>query len=344
MQIILANLFVAASLLVVLRGCLGQTGFCNEAHRKNPNTQVMEICTDQASRNSTVLIDTFQVSKFQDIICECNITPPGVDIEFYFSFYNTSMSVAKGMSFRIHTLVLNEIVMRGALHLWDVTSLRFFTSEQFENGGACLIVKTEHGPFDINCAQPETNSSQDVNKETHGYDYYIISSIVASVCIGCLLIVIPLGIFCKRKYRSKDLQSGNLKTQGLHGEQGDDHDADNPVFDISGTQSRGNSTAHDYNYIDHYHFCGNQYNHLSEQQYDCTRTVNQNNNSNKGIKSVDDSLYNTINANEGQLNQDADDYHHLGSVNVRKANIADKYNTVDVTGQRIKNGTTFRNQ
>jgi hypothetical protein len=55
-------------------------------------------------------------------------------------------------------------------------------------------------------------------------------------------------------------------------------------------------------------------------------------------------LYNTINANEGQLNQDADDYHHLGAVNVRKANIAGKYNKVDVTGQGVKNGTTIRNQ
>ena len=149
--------------------------------------------------------------------------------------------------------------------------------------------------------------------------------------INILHIMLIMLLFCCRKYRNKSSLSDTSTLSGPHDEQRDHHDADNPAFDMTETQSRVRTSEHEYNYIDHDHFGGNQYNVLSEQHYNCV--INPNNKSNKYNRGeIDKDMYDTTADNIGQHKREADDYHHLGAVNARKANV-DEYNTLNIDKQ-----------
>ncbi|XP_053398116.1 uncharacterized protein LOC128556599 [Mercenaria mercenaria] len=110
------------------------------------------ICTDHSiSNTSLVCIDTVSVQKFQQLFCECIITPfqPGSNVRI-------EILKGKGVQFKINDIVLSETSTVGRISLQDETKLYFSTTKIYTMRACALITDLNSNPFNITCIHPTT--------------------------------------------------------------------------------------------------------------------------------------------------------------------------------------------
>ncbi|XP_053397993.1 uncharacterized protein LOC123552540 isoform X2 [Mercenaria mercenaria] len=133
--------------LWITRESHGQDRFCPESVKD----ETVNICTNHSmSMTDFVYIDTVSVPMFQQSFCECVIAPfhPG-------TYIGVRIRTGKDVQFKINNIVIDETSTYGRTNLQGETTLYFSTAKNHTTG-ACALVGSLNGRFNITCMHPAT--------------------------------------------------------------------------------------------------------------------------------------------------------------------------------------------